>query len=155
MSNRELFERNAGMSLHCNGVCSFCGSVKWTADWRGHEIILICPKCAKDVLPQLYADAVVHGAYRGPPYPREPEQRTGWPLPWGRGPARTLTLDTRGILKNAREALAAFGKPFWRATHGLLAENERVREVEAKEIAERLAEKRQDAEAPDRRGIDG
>jgi hypothetical protein len=43
--------------------CSICGSKDWTGSWRGHKLILVCRKCAIEVLPALIADATWHDGW--------------------------------------------------------------------------------------------
>jgi hypothetical protein len=40
-----------------DGRCSFCGETNWSAVWMGHDLVLVCRECARDVLPCLIADA--------------------------------------------------------------------------------------------------
>jgi hypothetical protein len=62
MSNRKIMKRD-DFELGLNGApfdhrCSFCGSKYWSAAWWGTTLVLCCPKCARDVLPALFADAI-------------------------------------------------------------------------------------------------
>src|ERR1700681_4868550 len=40
-----------------HGRCAICGDADWRATWRGHQEVLICWRCAVEVLPRLIADA--------------------------------------------------------------------------------------------------
>jgi hypothetical protein len=39
------------------GCCAICGDTGWRALWQGHQELLICWRCAVEVLPRLIADA--------------------------------------------------------------------------------------------------
>lgn len=48
-------------------ACSFCGSIEVAAFWQGAEQILVCQKCAKEVLPVLLADSIPGDKLRADP----------------------------------------------------------------------------------------
>jgi hypothetical protein len=54
MSTRESL---VGFFEPSDGRCSFCGAKEWNAAWIGHDRVLVCGECARDVLPCLIADA--------------------------------------------------------------------------------------------------
>jgi len=50
-------ERPGECNYYKDNKCAVCGGEP-SAVWRGHDIILICPQCARDILPRLIADAL-------------------------------------------------------------------------------------------------
>jgi ribosomal protein S14 len=50
-------ERPGEWPYYKDNKCAVCGG-KPSAIWRGHDVIHICPQCARDILPRLIADAL-------------------------------------------------------------------------------------------------
>jgi hypothetical protein len=56
MSTRADFERVADDAAQ--HACALCGDEHWEAIWSGHTAVLVCRRCALEILPALIADAV-------------------------------------------------------------------------------------------------
>jgi hypothetical protein len=50
-------ERPGEWPYYKDNKCAVCGGQP-SAIWWGHDVIHICPQCARDILPRLIADAL-------------------------------------------------------------------------------------------------